>query len=120
MDTNGKMENNDNVNTATCNDTDFVIAMDLSETFYKHLIYAFKVVKDSDEVLNRQLKRFYDILPTCFDRKTAIEKARISGITSHERTLDKYLKRLVEFQYLQKDDYNNYQKATSKSNIMAA
>lgn len=115
-----KMENNESVNTATCNDTDFVIAMDLSETFYKHLIYAFKVIKDSDEVLNRQLKRFYDILPTSFDRKTAIEKARLSGIPSHERTLDKYLKRLVEFQYLQKDDYNNYQKAGTIINKIAA
>ena len=95
---------------AICNDTDFQIAMSLSETFYQHLVYAFKIIKNTNDVLNKPLKQLLDVLPQEFDRKTAIEKVTANGINIHERTVDKYLKRLVEFEYLTKDDYNTYKR----------
>lgn len=107
-------------NNLVCNDLDFDMAMSLSETFYQHLLYAFKIVKNSDDVLDKQLKTFSAILPNSFDRKTAIEVARQNGITAHERTLDKYLKRLIGYKYLSKNEYNNYQKVNSANGIINA
>lgn len=106
------------VKSITCSETEFEMAMSLSETFFQHLIFAFKVVKNSNEILNKQLQRFFDILPNSFDRKMAIEKAFANGQNCHERTIDKYLKRLVEYSFLAKNEYNNYEKSR-QSNVAA-
>ncbi len=93
-----------------CTNEIFEMAMSLSQTYYEHLEFAFKLLKDSNEVINSTLKNFLTTLPDNFDRKTAIETVKKSSINVHERTVDKYLKRLTEYQYLKKIAHNHYEK----------
>jgi hypothetical protein len=93
-----------------CSDEVFEMAMSLSHTFYQHLEFAFKLIRNTNEVMNTALQSFLNILPERFDRRTAVEIAKNSGINVHERTIDKYLKRLAEYQYLVKVSHNQYEK----------
>ena len=97
-----------------CSDEVFEMAMSLSHTFYQHLEFAFKLIRNTNEVMNTALQSFFNILPRRFDRKTAIEIAKNNALNVHERTIDKYLKRLTEYQYLTKLSHNHYEKKNDK------
>jgi hypothetical protein len=100
-----------------CEDVDFQIAATLSEVYLQHAILMFRSLpKHADMRLSDNMRRFFDALPSGieFSRKGAIEIAEKFNIA--ERTVGKYLRALVENEFLlQPLKYGNYKKPHPES-----
>lgn len=98
--------------TIYCSDQDFKTAQLLSETYLSHsLIMFFKLPRESKLALDKKIKLFFDALPstTIFTREEALVVGRTLNIA--ERTIDKYLKRLVDIKFLEQPEYGKYKKS---------
>lgn len=98
--------------TIKCQDEDFKTAEILTSLYLEHgLKMFFNLPRESKLVISQDIKRFFDILPTerDFPRDEAIKIGVSIGIK--ERTIGKYLNRLVEIGYLKKPKYGFYLKS---------
>jgi len=96
-----------------CIDTDFHSAFLLIETYIQHSLYAFVLMDNSnnrDNVVDRKLQMFFDSLPIDeINRATAVYLGK-KMVNLEERTVDKYLKKLLTAGYLIQDNYGKYKK----------
>lgn len=90
---------------------DFNIVMQLMHVYFQHASSIVNyVIDDAAQVMDVQLNNFYSKLPNGqFKRKEAIEVAKQYGINVSERTVDNWLKRLVDLGVLT-SGYNSYSK----------
>ncbi|GAB6008290.1 DUF3987 domain-containing protein [Dysgonomonas reticulitermitis] len=97
-----------------CNDMDFNLAFLLAETYKHHSLYAFvKLGKDKTKgsVLDKKVQMFYDNLPDIdFQRALAVQIGK-EKVELEERTVDKYLKKLLLAGYLIQPHYGTYKKS---------
>jgi hypothetical protein len=94
-----------------CTDKDFKTAQLLSNTYLEHsLTMFFKLPGKSIDGFNIHLKRFYDYIPsnTIFSRSAAVREGLNLG--NQERTVDLYLKKLVDMNLLTQPEYGKYYK----------
>jgi hypothetical protein len=101
-----------------CSDEHFDMSLSLMDVFLQHALIMYKELPSSDSGTNSlagKLKRFYDLLPLLFDRKTAIEVIEKSSLNISDNTVDKYLKRLLNYSYLVKTEYNEYRKLAAEN-----
>ena len=94
-----------------CSDRDFKTAQLLSNIYLEHgLNMFFKLPGESKKALNTYIKRFYDQIPkdVLFTRAAAVKLGFDIGI--QERAVGKYLKKLVEINYLNQPEYGKYKK----------
>jgi hypothetical protein len=105
-------EDNKEETTITCSDLDFKSAQLLSNVYLDHaLTMFFKLPRESRLAINKKIKTFFDSLPenTVIKREDAVNIGRKNQI--QERTVDKYLKRLLGINYLEQPEYGKYKKA---------
>jgi hypothetical protein len=104
-------EENSESTTINCSDVDFRSAQLLSNVYLDHALAMFlKLPRESKLAINKQLKTFFDDLPEnrVFTRKEAVNIGKVKKI--RKRTVDKYLKRLLEIKYLEQPEYGKYKK----------
>jgi hypothetical protein len=94
-----------------CTDDDFDAAMQVIRIHYNHSVsLAPYLIEVNNTPADDRLKVFYNSLPEGgFDRKTAIDVCERIKLKVSDRTVDNFLKRLVDAHFLKKE-YNNYQK----------
>jgi hypothetical protein len=103
-------ENGMTENVSTCSDACFKTAMEMSRVYLRHAQSLYEQHSDEGPKLEVSLKNLLKALPDKFDRKTALQIAADNKIIVSDRTIDKYLKRLLEHGYLGKGEYNRYSK----------
>jgi hypothetical protein len=94
-----------------CSDRDFKTAQILSDVYLNHsLTMFFKLPRESSQEINRKIKLFYDALPEGIEitREKAVEIG--IGLTIRERTVGKYLHKLVAGKFLTQPGYGKYLK----------
>ena len=96
-------------NEFTCSDEDFETALLLVNTFQQHAVFMFNELPKNGSVVDKLLRRLFDILPEQFQRKNAIEFA-LSQLDMKERTTDLYLSKLCTLKWLEKTKSGMYQK----------
>lgn len=108
-----KFENQDNSQNLICIDEDFDTAIKIFEALKTHSLLILDLLPDS-ELSDREkfLQKFLDVLPMeQFQRNIAVILGKKMGI--QERTVDKYLKKLVSIRRLENMNYGNYKKVNS-------
>lgn len=95
-----------------CTDEDFDLSLKLVTVLQEHSIFMFKDLPKSTSVTDKTLKKFFDLLPSNFKRKEAIQVAESMDIK--ERTADTYLSKLVAHKYLDKNKFGDYSKILNK------
>ncbi len=93
-----------------CSDIHFEMAIQIIDVLLQHAMQVYKELPSTSVELEGKIKLFFEALPMQFDRKTAIATVMESAIGITDRTVDKYLKRLLEYKFLTKSDYNEYRK----------
>ena len=96
-----------------CTDEHFTMALQMVDIYLQHALVMFKEIPSTAKMLDGKIRRFFEMLPAIFDRKKAIELSIANNIRIEPRTVDKYLKRLVDYSFLIKSDYNEYRKIVS-------
>lgn len=111
----GSIENNENENESMlyCDDIDFYLALFLIGTYIQHSLYVFRLLSKGEtrqSVVDKNIQLFFDVLP--LDEFTRAEAVRLGKekVNLEERTVDKYLKKLLRANYLIQDNYGKYRK----------
>lgn len=104
-------ENKSTSKSIICTDIDFKTAQLLSDVYLTHsLKMFFKLPHEENQGIDKRMKAFFDKLPEKkeFQRKDAVSIGQ--GFKVEQRTVDKYLKRLVEIKLLNQPEYGKYKK----------
>lgn len=111
----GSFENQDNENESIlyCRNVDFYTAFFLIATYIQHSLFVF-VLMNNDRtkktVVDRKIQKFFDTLPLDeFTRATAVQSGK-ENVNLEERTVDKYLKKLLAVRSLIQENYGKYKK----------
>lgn len=94
-----------------CSDIDFRSAQLLSDVYLEHgLTMFFKLPGERKLQLNNFIRKFYDLLPV--DKEFARSDAVKIGLSIRikERSVDNYLKRLLEINFLTQPEYGKYRR----------
>jgi hypothetical protein len=97
-----------------CSDTDFEIALNLVKVYEKHAVFMFNELPKSATATDKNLKKFFDLLPDKFQRKEAVELA-LNKIQIKERSADGYLAKLVASKLLENPRSGFYEKTNKNS-----
>lgn len=99
---------------------DFDAVMKLAGVYLAHgLTIATMNFSESSNGLDPRLMKFFEALPDTFKRKEALDVAKSTGFNVSDRTLDSFLKKLVELKYLDKS-YSAYNKRPEKRDFRSA
>ena len=113
-DNNNENDNgNENEAILYCKYVDFHLAFYLIETYVHHSLYMFEFLNGGgikQSVVGRKLHLFFDTLPSDeFSRAKAVQIGK-EEVNLEERTVDKYLKKLMAFGDLIQENYGKYKK----------
>lgn len=98
-------------NSITCSDADFNTALVLADVYLQHAMLMFKSLpKSSHTTLDNRIQKFYESLPVGrdFPRHEAVSIG--SSLNIAERTVGKYLKKLLGTYLSKSDQYGTYRK----------
>lgn len=84
-----------------CTDEDFDIALQMIKVYQEHAVFMFGELPKSCSVTDKNLRKFFDLLPQNFERKAAIEIAK-NNLSIKDRTADTFLQNLVTLKWLDK------------------
>lgn len=107
-----KYEDKNKEENVVCTDAQFKIAFELMQIYLVHTMAVYGNLPTKRKSLDPKMQVFLDKLPISFERKDAIIAANQNGLKLADSTVDKYLRRLIEYKYLEKDiiEYNSYRK----------
>jgi len=109
----GSIERNENETILYCDDIDFYLSFYLIETYIQHSLHIFILLNNArtkKSVVDMKIQMFLDALPFDeFNRATAVQLGK-EKVNLEERTVDKYLKKLVVAGYLIQENYGKYMK----------
>jgi hypothetical protein len=102
-----------NESTLLCKKIDFYSAVYLIETYIHHSLNIFVLMnreKFKTSIVDRKIQLFLDTLPLDeFSRAAAVQSGK-ENVNLEERTVDKYLKKLLATGHLVQDNYGKYRK----------
>jgi hypothetical protein len=92
-----------------CNDMDFKVALQITETLLTHSIITLKYLPKAQKLYqNTSQMHFYNILPKTFSREEAITIGK--GMNLSPRSCDGYLKKFLTEKKTEKVSFGNYAK----------
>jgi hypothetical protein len=95
-----------------CTDVDFNIAFSMMNTYLQHSLCSLvAMTKNKNNLIEKNVLLFYEALPNSeFTRADAINIVKDKNLNIAERTIDKYLKKLIDSKYLIHPKYGFYKK----------
>ena len=107
-------QNNENASILYCKNIDFYTAFFLIATYLQHSLFVLVLLNNDrakKSVVDRKIQQFLDALPSDeFSRATTVQLGK-EKVNLEERTVDKYLKKLLVAGNLIQDNYGKYRKA---------
>ena len=104
---------NENDTILECQYVDFHLAFYLTETYIHHSLFIFGLMnanKSKPSVVDRKMQQFFDTLPLDeFTRAAAVQSGK-ENVNLSERTVDKYLNKLLATGNLVQENYGTYKK----------
>jgi len=105
--------NNESESILYCQNIDFYLAFYLTATYIQHSLYMFGFLNKGgtkQSVVDRKIQQFFDTLPPDEFTRAAAVQAGKDNVNLEERTVDKYLKKLLVTGHLIQDNYGKYRK----------
>ena len=108
----GEQENPPETPVLFCNDIDFEIAFLLAETYKHHSLFVYVTLKNNPvnkKPIDKMVQMFFEKLPPEFAKFESLEIGAEMGIA--ERTVAKYLDKLVKASRLEQPKHGHYRKS---------
>ena len=97
-----------------CSDVDFEMAFLLAETYKHHSLFLYVTLKNNPvnkKPIDKMMLMFFERLPSEFSKAQAIEVGKQNEIAIAERTVAKYLGKLINAGQLENHKYGFYRKS---------
>lgn len=109
-----KSENRSSEQKIVCSDKHFEMALQLAEVYLQHSLCVYRELQGASKTIDKKLLQFFNGLPDEFTRDMAQESFKGTELKGSTSWIDKSLKRLIEYNYIVKPDYNVYRKISGK------